>query len=186
MQKRLLTIAVAAVTGSLAFGTQAVAQEEDPKAAQGLYSADDIIGADVYLEGDPEEDVGDVSNLLLDDEQKVSKVVITTGEILGMGGREIVADIEDISLETERDGEETTHRILINAESEDLEGYPEYSEEWFDTEREKVRTEGESAWQTGTVGAGSDMGGQNAEGNQQGNGEDSAEYTDEDIEDEFE
>ncbi|WP_197038390.1 PRC-barrel domain-containing protein [Billgrantia saliphila] len=181
MQKRLLTIAVAAVTGSLAFGTQAVAQEDDAKAAQGLYSADDIIGADVYLQSDPDEDVGDVSNILLDDEQKVSKVVITTGEILGMGGREIVADVEELSLETERDDGDTTHRILINAESEDLEGYPEYSEEWFDTEREKVRTEGTSAWQTGTVGAGSDMGNQNVDEN-----DDSAELTEEDVETDFE
>lgn len=158
MQKHLLTIAVAAVSGGLAFGGQAIAEDEnqqDQQSAQtqGLYSAEDLMDADVYLRDDPEEEVGEVEDILLDDEQKVSALVIETGEILGMGGREIVADIEDIRVESERneggmfgDGY-VTHRVLIDADNEDLEGFPEYEQEWFDQESETLRSEGMSAWQ---------------------------------------
>lgn len=168
MQKHLLTIAVAAVSGSLAFGGQAIANEDEQQQdqqnqqnqqqsvqAQGLYSVDDLTDADVYLRDNPDEDVGEVEDILLDDEQKVSALVIETGEILGLGGREIVADIEDIRVESNRDEDRpfgdgyVTHRVLIDANSEDLESFPEYERDWFDQESEALRTrhEGMSAWQ---------------------------------------
>lgn len=167
MQKRLLTIAVAALSGSLTFAGQAVADEheeendqqqqdqEQSAQAQGLYSAEDLMNADVYLRSDPDEDVGEVEDILLDDDQKVRSLVISTGEILGMGGRNIVANVEDISVESEHDGDGVfgegyiTHRVIIDAESEDLEGFPEYEQGWFDEESERLRGEfgGRSAWQ---------------------------------------
>ena len=88
MQKRALTIAVAAIAGGLAFGTQAVAQD-DPQAAQGLYSANDIIGADVYHADDPDEEVGNVENILLDDDGQVSALVVNAGGLWGMGGDDV-------------------------------------------------------------------------------------------------
>ncbi|QOR37618.1 PRC-barrel domain-containing protein [Billgrantia diversa] len=170
MQKRLLTIAVAAVSGSLAFGSQAIADQHENEngqdngqqqnqqesvQAQGLYSAEDLMDADVYLRDDPDEDVGEVEDILLDDEQKVSALVIETGEILGMGGREIVADIKDVRVETDRDENRAfgegyvSHRVLIDANSEDLESFPEYEQNWFDEQSEELRTNftGRSAWQ---------------------------------------
>lgn len=182
MQKHLLTIAVAAVSGSLAFGGQAIADEHEKKEngqqkqkqeqqkqstkgpeSQGLYSAEDLMEADVYLRDDRDENVGEVEDILLDDDQKVSALVIETGEILGMGGREIVADIEKISVESERDGEGewgdgyVTHRVTIDANSEDLEKFPEYEKAWFDQESEARRTshEGMSAWQSSGAAGGS-------------------------------
>ncbi|MCE8016643.1 PRC-barrel domain-containing protein [Halomonas sp. MCCC 1A17488] len=176
MQKHLLTIAVAAVTGSLALGTQAIAQENDPKAAQGLYSADDVIGADVYHVDDSDEDVGDVENLLLDDEGKVSAVVVNAGGLWGIGGDEVVVGIEHFTLETERDDDDVSHRIMVDASEDELENFPEYNEEWFDDERNRridERGEREGVWQTtGTTGAGP-VG-------------DGAEVTEDDVEDDFE
>lgn len=174
MHKRLLTIAVTAVAGSLALGGQASADQHENKEegqqqshasmqAQGLYSADDLMDADVYLRDDPEENVGEVEDILLDDDQKISALVIETGEVLGMGGREIVADIKKISVESKRDDGGTwgdgyvTHRVTIDAQSEDLEEFPEYEKEWFDQESEARRTnrEGRSAWHAGGVAGGS-------------------------------
>ncbi|WP_111412989.1 PRC-barrel domain-containing protein [Billgrantia lactosivorans] len=154
MQKRLLTIAIAAVTGSLAFGTQAVAQEDDAKAAQGLYSTDDIIGAEVYHVDDSDEEVGSVENLLLDDEGKVSAVVVNAGGLWGIGGDEVVVDVEHFSMETERDDDEVTHRIMVDASEDELEDFPEYDGEWFDEERNRRLDEGgasEGAWTTGAA-----------------------------------
>jgi hypothetical protein len=207
MQKRALTIAVAAIAGGLAFGTQAVAQD-DPQAAQGLYSADDIIGADVYHVDDTDEEVGNVENILLDDDGQVSALVVNAGGFWGMGGDNVVVGVEHFTMETDRndDGifgqDQVTHRILVDATEEELENFPEYDEQWFGDEQDRraqERGDQEGVWQTtGTTGTGAvgDDGGTafrdgEADGDTVGatdgvndNGDD-AEYTDEDIEDDF-
>ena len=147
MHKRTLTIAIAAITGSLAFGTQALAQESGP---QGLYSANDIIGADVYHANDTDDDIGDVEDILLDDQGQVSALVINAGGLWGMGGDDVVVDIEHFSMETERDGDDVSHRILVDATEEELENFPSYDDSWFNEERERRTSEGtgESVWLT--------------------------------------
>ncbi|MCE8013081.1 PRC-barrel domain-containing protein [Halomonas daqingensis] len=208
MQKRALTIAVAAIAGGLAFGTQAVAQD-DPQAAQGLYSANDIIGADVYHADDPDEEVGNVENILLDDDGQVSALVVNAGGLWGMGGDDVVVGIEHFTMETERnddgifDQDGVTHRILVDATEDELENFPEYDEQWFGDEQDRrtqERGDQEGVWQTtGTTGTGAvgDDGGTafrdgEADGDTVGatdgvndNGDDDAEYTDEDVVDDF-
>ncbi|RDB44738.1 PRC-barrel domain containing protein [Halomonas sp. DQ26W] len=200
MQKHTLTIAVAAIAGSLAFGTQAVAQQNDPRSAQGLYSANDIIGADVYHANDPDEEVGSVENLLLDDEGKVAALIISAGGFWGMGGDDVVVGVEHFTMETYRDddgifGQDgVTHRILVDATEEELQTFPEYEEQWFTTERDRrVQESGDrqGVWQssgTGAVGDGNGM--RDRDDKRMHDGErkrnnDDAEYTDEDIEDDF-
>lgn len=158
MQKRLLTIAAATVTGSLALGSQAVANEHEngnsqdkgqnqqPSAqqAQGLYATEDIIGSDVYHVDNTDEDVGDVENILLDDEGKISALVLSTGGLWGIGGDEVVVGIEHFSMETERDESAgfgqgaIIHRIMVDATEEELENFPSYNEGWFDDERNRL------------------------------------------------
>lgn len=147
MHKRTLTIAIAAITGSLAFGTQALAQESGP---QGLYSADEIIGADVYHANDTDEDIGEVEDILLDDQGQVSALVINAGGLWGMGGDEVVVNIEHFSMETEHDGDDVSYRILVDATEEELENFPNYDDTWFNEERERRTSEGtgESVWLT--------------------------------------
>ncbi|MGR2738154.1 PRC-barrel domain-containing protein [Billgrantia sp. Q4P2] len=199
MQKRALTIAIATIAGSLALGTQAVA-ENDPRAAQGLYSANDIIGADVYHANDPDEEVGSVENILLDDQGQVSALIVNAGGLWGMGGDDVVVGIEHFSMETERDDDgifgqgDVTHRILVDASEDELKNFPEYDEEWFNDERDRRISEhgGQSVWQTtGTAGTGAvgDDGNTafrdgEADGDVVGDTDD-AEYTDDDIEDDF-
>lgn len=162
MQKHTLTIAVATIAGSLAFGSQAMAQD-DTTAAQGLYSVNDIIGADVYHASDPDEEVGSVENLLLDDEGKVAAVIVSAGGLWGIGGDDVVVGIEHFSMETHREDDSVSHRILVDASEDELENFPEYEEEWFSTERDRRAQEyGDrpSIWQstgTGTVGDGDGM-----------------------------
>ena len=200
MQKHTLTIAVAAIAGSLAFGSQAVAQD-DPRAAQGLYSANDIIGADVYHANDPDEEVGSVENILLDDDGKVAALIISAGGFWGMGGDDVVVGIEHFSMETYRDDDgifgdgDVTHRILVEATEDQLETFPEYEEEWFTTERDRraqERGDRQGIWQTtGTAGTGAvgDGEGMRSDDRRQDGDrkrdENDAEYTDEDIEDDF-
>ncbi|PMR76067.1 PRC-barrel domain-containing protein [Billgrantia endophytica] len=151
MKKRVMTIAVAAMAGGLAFGTQAVA-EEDLRTAQGLYSANDIIGANVYHADDPDDEVGTVENILLDDDRQVTALVVNAGGLWGMGGDDVVVDVDQFSLETELDDDQmfgdgnVTHRIVVDASEEELENFPEYNEDWFNEEREQRRTDGEGSW----------------------------------------
>ncbi|MCE8037874.1 PRC-barrel domain-containing protein [Halomonas sp. MCCC 1A11062] len=208
MQKRALTIAVAAIAGGLAFGNQAVAQD-DPQAAQGLYSANDIIGADVYHADDTDEEVGNVENILLDDEGQVSALIVNAGGLWGMGGDDVVVGIEHFTMETDRndDGifgqDQVTHRILVDASEDELENFPEYDEQWFGDEQDRraqERGDQDGVWQTtGTTGTGAvgDDGDTafrdgEADGDTVGatdgvndNGDDDAEYTDEDVVDDF-
>ncbi|MFQ3786517.1 PRC-barrel domain-containing protein [Halomonas sp. A29] len=192
MQKRALTIAIATIAGSLALGTQAVAQDE----AQGLYSANDIIGANVYHANDPDEEVGSVENILLDDQGQVSALIVNAGGLWGIGGDEVVVGIEHFSMETERDDDgifgqdDVTHRILVDASEDELESFPEYDEQWFNDERERRAGEhdGDGVWQTTGTGAAFRDG--EADGDTVGatdgvNDGDDAEYTDDDIEDDF-
>ena len=174
MQKRTLTVAVAAIAGSLAFGSQAIAQN-DP---QGLYSADDIIGADVYHANDTDEEVGNVENILLDDQGQVSALIVNAGGLWGMGGDDVVVDIEHFSMETERDDNDVTHRILVDATEDELENFPTYDESWFNDERERRASEhsGESVWQTTGTTAGTGQTGDDAD----------TAFRDEDVEDDFE
>ncbi|MCC5883793.1 MAG: PRC-barrel domain-containing protein [Halomonas sp.] len=213
MQKRTLTIAVAAIAGSLAFGTQAVADET--RSAQGLYSANDIIGADVYHAADTDEEVGTVENILLDDDGQVSALIVNAGGLWGMGGDDVVVGIEHFSMETERDDDGifgqggVTHRILVDATEDELQNFPEYDEQWFNDERDRrtqERGDREGVWQTtGTTGTGQvgDDGdtafrdgeadgdtvgatdGADRERTTRDDADNDAEYTDEDIVDDF-
>jgi hypothetical protein len=152
MHRRILSVAIAAMAGSLALGAQAV---EEPGAPLGLYAANDILGSDVFLTDDPEEDVGNVDNLLLDDDMRVAAIVVKSGAILGLGGRDVVVGADQFRLESELDeAGVATHRILVEATAEEMEAFPEYDRDWWDEARERARQlweetrEGaESAWQ---------------------------------------
>ena len=204
MQKHILTIAVAAIAGGLTFGASA---EQDAFAPQGLYSANDIIGADVYHAADPDEEVGTVENILLDEEGKVAALIVSAGGLWGMGGDDVVVGIEHFSMETHRDDDgifgdgDVTHRILVDASEDQLETFPEYNEEWFNTERDRRAQEHgdrQGLWQTtgtagtGAVGDGEGMrdddrrqDGEHRQDGERRQDENDAEYTDEDIEDDF-
>lgn len=150
MRKSIMTTAVsAALLCGVAFHANAASSEP-----QGMYSADDIMDADVYLEGDTNEDIGDVEDILLNEDMKVSSIAVESGAVLGLGGREIVVDSDYFRLETYTDGNETEHRILISASEEEVKSFPTYNRDWWEQTKENARDawetteqELESAWQ---------------------------------------
>jgi hypothetical protein len=151
MRKSIITTAVsAALLSSVAF--HANASSDEP---QGMYSADDIMDADVYLEGDTNQEIGEVDDILLNEDMKVSALVVESGSVLGLGGREIVVDTEYFSLETDTDGDDTEHRILVNASEDEVKSFPTYDRDWWEQTKANARDawesteEGvESAWQS--------------------------------------
>lgn len=155
MRKTTLALSLTfAATGTLLAG---IAQAD----VEGLYSADTIMDANVYLESNPDERVGDVEDILLDDDMSVRALVIETGSTLGLGGREIVLDNDQYRLEstTEDDGD-TLHRVFIDASAAELGEYPEYDSDWWNQARENAaqawestREGAKSAWQRTREGA---------------------------------
>ncbi|SNY99054.1 PRC-barrel domain-containing protein [Halomonas sp. hl-4] len=150
MRKSIITTAVsAALLSGVAFNANA---SDEP---QGMYSADDLMDAEVYLEGDTNEEIGDVDDILLNEDMKVSALVVESGSVLGLGGREIVVDTDYFSLETDTDGDDTDHRVLINASEDEVQSFPTYDRDWWEQTKANARDawesteEGvESAWQS--------------------------------------
>lgn len=157
LRKHSLTLAAAALAGGVALGTQAQ-PAYDP---QGLYSAEDILDAGVYLSSEPDERVGEVEDILFDEAMQVTALVVESGSVLGLGGRELIVESGLFTLTTHVDDDgDTTHRVMLEATAEALEGYPAFSDDWWEQARERSREawlqtqEGaESAWQTTQEGA---------------------------------
>lgn len=145
MRKSMLTTAIGtALLGSLAFGAQA-SQE-----LQGMYSAEDILDAEVYFANGSGDEIGEVENILFDEEMRINALVIESGAVLGLGGREIVVGTDYFSLEThtESDGD-TEHRIILDATAEEVEGFPAYDRDWW----EQTKANARDAWDTTRDGA---------------------------------
>ena len=145
MRKSILTTAITtALLGGMAFGVHA---QTEP---QGMYSAEDILDADVFFANGSGEEIGEVDDILFDEEMRISALVIESGAVLGLGGREIVVDTDNFTLEThtESDGE-TEHRIMLEATSEEVESFPTYDRDWW----EQTKANARDAWQTTKEGA---------------------------------
>lgn len=145
MRRTPLTIAIStALLGSFAMGAHA---QDEP---QGMYSADDILDAEVYFAGGSGEEIGDVDDILFDEEMRIAAIVIESGSVLGLGGREIVVDTDYFTLETETEADgDTEHRIMVEASQEEVEAFPTYDNDWW----EQTKANARDAWQTTQEGA---------------------------------
>lgn len=56
---------------------------------QGLYSADELMDADVYLQNDDSKVIGEVEDILLDDNMQVAALVVESDDVLGLDDQRI-------------------------------------------------------------------------------------------------
>lgn len=87
--------------------------------ANGL-QASDLIGADVKTTGD--EEVGSVSDLIIDQDGRVVAIVVGVGGFLGMGEKDVAIGWDDVT----KLGASDEQDLRIDLTREDLEGAPEY------------------------------------------------------------
>lgn len=117
---------ISLVAGSMAFGLSA-------NAAQGLYSADDLIDAEVF--DSTGEEIGEVEDILMDDNMSVHSLVIKTGDVLGLGGRDVVAERGTFTLSVEPEGAaefgNQDYEVHMAATQDEVKELPEYDASWW-------------------------------------------------------
>lgn len=85
-------------------------------------TAEDLTGARVY--GAEDEDVGEISELLLTDDGKIDRAVIDVGGFLGMGERSMAVTFDELQIIRTEDGSDV--RVYIDSTEEALKQQPEY------------------------------------------------------------
>ena len=141
---------ISLIAGSMAFGLSA-------QAAQGLYSADELMDADVYDSNG--EEVGEVEDILMGDDMSVHSLVIKTGDVLGLGGRDVVAERGSFTVREEQDDDgdefdDQDYEVHMEATQDEIKALPEYDESWWNQTRESLsqawentKETTENAWQ---------------------------------------
>ncbi|MGX0877075.1 sporulation protein YlmC with PRC-barrel domain [Roseovarius sp. MBR-154] len=91
---------------------------------RGALTAEDLQGLSVYGTGD--ESIGEISDLVVNDNGEISQVIIGVGGFLGIGEKSVAIPFEEITLH--EGGEEMTDtlRATTNYSSEELEGMQEW------------------------------------------------------------
>lgn len=84
-------------------------------------TAADLQGARVYGAGD--EDVGEISTLVLTDDGKMDRAVIDVGGFLGMGEKSVAVTFEELQIIRSTEGD---LRVYIDSTQEALEALPAY------------------------------------------------------------
>ncbi|HEX2255188.1 MAG TPA: PRC-barrel domain-containing protein, partial [Afifellaceae bacterium] len=102
--------------------SDAVKQTQEP----GEVLADDLIGQTVYSgRTEDAESIGDISDLVLDQEGSVTAVVVGIGGFLGIGQRDVALNFEELEFTQDENGE---LMIVVSATREELEAAPEFEQ----------------------------------------------------------
>ncbi|NWN90645.1 PRC-barrel domain containing protein [Marinobacter adhaerens] len=124
-------------------------------AAEGLYSLDDLADANVFDSNG--EEVGEVEDILMSNDMSVHSLVIETGEVLGLGGSEVVAERGTFTVKTASDNsrfDNVEYEVHMEMTQDELKALPEYSEDWWNKTSkslqqawENTKDISESAWE---------------------------------------
>ncbi|MDH2325278.1 PRC-barrel domain-containing protein [Cereibacter sp. SYSU M97828] len=85
-------------------------------------TSENLTGANVYTAED--DDVGTVSELVLDDQGKVTQVIVDVGGFLGIGAKPVALTMTELEILQEDDGDDI--RAYTTMTREELEALPEY------------------------------------------------------------
>lgn len=88
-------------------------------------TAEELTGATVY--GSDNEEVGDISNIVIADDGMIQQVIVDVGGFLGLGEKPVALEFADVTIMTQDDGDDL--RVTIMQTEEELEEMPEYEEQ---------------------------------------------------------
>ncbi|MCL7939879.1 PRC-barrel domain-containing protein [Halomonas sp. ATCH28] len=137
----------ALLAGGLAVAGSAIAQP------QGLYSADELMDAEVYASSSSEQ-IGEVEDILLDNDMQVRALVIDTGNLFDLKGEQhFVIETGKFTVETQNGNslEEIEYRVNVDMSEEQIAQQPQYTNDWWQNAREGAQ----QAWEDTKEGAAS-------------------------------
>ncbi|SHK13246.1 PRC-barrel domain-containing protein [Marinobacter antarcticus] len=124
-------------------------------AAEGLYTMDELKDANVF--DSTGEEIGEVEDILMSNDMSVHSLVIQTGEILGLGGNEVVAERGTFTVVTASDNAgfgDVEYEVHMEMTQDELKKLPEYNESWWNETSqslqqawENTKKVSESAWE---------------------------------------
>lgn len=152
MRTRLLqAMGFSLLAGSIALSVPA-------QAAEGLYSADDLLDAEVYDSNG--EEVGEVEDVLMGNDMALHSLIIKTDDVLGLGGRDLVAERGTFTVrlapdDGNNDFDDHDYQVHMEGTHEDIAALPEYDASWWNRTSdnlqqawENTKDISESAWES--------------------------------------
>ncbi|ROO29490.1 hypothetical protein SAOR_03305 [Salinisphaera orenii MK-B5] len=132
---------LAGVTGLIlaSAGTTAFAEQPD-----GVYSADQLLDADVYMSNSDEE-IGEIDDIVFDNNMTIKSFVVETENSFGLAGKSYVVAPDQLSVET-MEGDEATepeYRVTIEGDADTISQYPVYNDSWWNN----TQAQAVDAWQ---------------------------------------
>lgn len=136
---------VAATPMAFAAGTtQATGSVQN--SAQGMYSADQLMDAKVYGQGDSDHAIGEIDDVLLDNGMTIKSFVVETKGKMGLiGGKSYVVSPDQLSVQTikTKQPRKPEYRVNLQITRDQLTQEPAYSDSWWSN----AQTQAGSAWQ---------------------------------------
>ncbi len=122
-------------------------------APNGLFSADALMDSDVTM-ADSQVQVGEIEDVIFDNSLTIQSFVVETDSAFGLDGKAYLVDPDKLQVQTLTDDDgEPEYRITLDASAEELEGYPEYSDSWWNDAQsqagdawEQTRESAQNAW----------------------------------------
>ena len=114
--------------------------------AQGMYSADRLLDAPVYAKGNDNDAIGEVDDVLLDNNMQIQKFVVETkGKFGVLGGKSYVVSPDQLTVRTKTTGKATKpdYRVELNMTRNDLGNEPVYNDSWWTN----AQNQADQAWQ---------------------------------------
>lgn len=137
----LRTATAAALLGLTVAASSGFAVAAQP---EGVYSADRLLDAEVYLSNSNEQ-VGEIDDVILDNDMRISAFIVETDGKFGLGGKSYVVAPDQLSVETLAGDKATepNYRVTLDGDSSQLSGYPEYNDSWWNN----AQTQANDAWE---------------------------------------
>ncbi len=132
------------LAGAMGLSFAAIADDHNMN-AQGLYSSKDLLGAEVFdANGD---EVGNVEDILLSNDMGLYSIVVQTNEFLGIGERDVIVQRGNFTVRSVDESPvfgDVNYNVHVTSAGEELKGFSEYSEEWWN----ETQTELNQAWES--------------------------------------
>ncbi|TVP49041.1 MAG: PRC-barrel domain containing protein [Halomonas sp.] len=91
---------------------------------EGAFHSESLTGNNVKSSVEDDEDIGTISDLVIDEDGQINAVVISVGGFLGMGDKDVAIEWDSLELTKDDDGDD--YVIRVNASQDALEEAEEY------------------------------------------------------------